>query len=233
MQRERREAFPSCRRPVEIKLCAEVAASGSAPYKADGSTRGRPDIWNPFISTSARRRVRSRAQNLLAAQLKARRHFYIRGGRAATEMSSQGRSIIIKGQERRRRRGESAVGEGVTKLGRAWFICGRGGSSPTHLTLPDSRCSSSTSAPLLSPPLRSPIAIFPRCESEIARRWFSRSASNVHLVHLVPTADRRRQAVHFTSRPSVTSYLVLPQWIQLIVAPVLSKLQKEMAGFFF
>lgn len=59
------------------------------------------------------------APNLLAAQLKARRHFYIQGGRAATEMSSQGRSIIIKGQERRRRRGESAVGEGVTKLGRA------------------------------------------------------------------------------------------------------------------
>lgn len=58
-------------------------------------------------------------QNLLAAQLKARRHFYIQGGRAATEMSSQGRSIIIKGQERRRRRGESAVSEGVTKLGHA------------------------------------------------------------------------------------------------------------------
>lgn len=175
------------------------------------------------------------AQNLLAAQLKARRHFYIQGGRAATEMSSQGRSIIIKGQERRRRRGESAVGEGVTKLGRAWFICGRGGSSPyppTHLTLPDSWCSSSTSAPLFSPPLRSPIAIFPRRVSEIARRWFSRSAWNLHLVHLVPTADRRRQAVHFTSRPSVTSYLVLPKWIQLIIAPVLSKLQKEMAGFF-
>lgn len=57
------------------------------------------------------------AHNLLAAQPKARRHFYIEAGGSATAMSSQGRSIIIKGQQRRRWRGESAVSEGVTKLG--------------------------------------------------------------------------------------------------------------------
>lgn len=108
----------------------------------------------------------ARAQNLLAAQLKARRHFYIQGGRAATEMSSPGRSIIIKGQERRRRRGKKCCRRGCNKIGprvihlRPWRLLSL---PPTHLTLPDSWCSSSTSAPLFSPPLRSPIAIFPRC----------------------------------------------------------------------
>lgn len=72
---------------------------------------------------------------------------------SATETSSQGRSIIIRGVERsgRRRRGESAVSEGGAKLGPRVIHL-----RPLALLAhPDSRRSSSTSAPLFSPPLHS------------------------------------------------------------------------------